>query len=118
MESNAINQENRERIGDRIRKVRESKGMTRGELAALMGGDCTEETVRQYEDGAVRMDVDTLFSVTRALGITPNDIAPGDAMASAASGLGDYARLSGKNRRMIDQMIGIFLRDQRTDGIG
>lgn len=118
MESNTVSRKNGERIGDRIRKVRESKGMSREELALLMGGDCTEETVRQYEDGVVLMDVDTLFSATRALGVTPNDIAPSDAMEGAASALGDYARLSGKNKRMVDQVISIFLRDQRADGIG
>ena len=118
MKTNDSGQGNRKRVGAEIRKVREAKGMTRKELAAILGGDCTENTVKRYEDGDIIMDVDVLFAVTAALGVTPNDIAPGEVMAGAASGLGDYARLSGKNKRMVDQMIGIVLRDQRADGIG
>lgn len=116
MESGTVNQKNGKRIGSAIQRVRESKGMTRGELAAILGAD--EDAVTQYEDGTILMDVDTLFAVTMALGVTPNDIAPGSVMESAASGLGDYARLSDKSKRMVDQVITMFLRDQRAEGNG
>ncbi len=92
MKTNDSGQGNRKRVGAEIRKVREAKGMTRKELAAILGGDCTENTVKRYEDGDIIMDVDVLFAVTAALGVTPNDIAPGEVMASAASGLGSDDR--------------------------
>lgn len=116
MESGAVKQQNSKRVGKAIQRVRESKGMTRGELAEILGAD--EEAVTQYEDGSVLMDVDTMFSMTKALGVTPNDIAPGSVMESAASGLGDYARLNDKGKRMVDQVIAMFLRDQRAEGNG
>ena len=37
-------------------------------------------------------------------------------MKDATSALGDYARLNGPNKRMADQMIGLFLRQQRSEG--
>lgn len=111
---NGSSQQNQESMGREIRRVRESKGMTREELVERLGEEYTVEAVRQYEDGSIPMGVDVLFAMTRALSITPNDITPNEVMDTAASGLGDYARLNGRNRRMVDQMIGVFLRQQRT----
>ena len=62
------------------------------------------------------MGVETFFAFTKALGITPNDLAPTSVMKDATSALGDYARLNGPNKRMADQMIGLFLRQQRSEG--
>lgn len=116
MDSGVVKQQNGKRVGNAIQRVRESKGMTRGELAEILGAD--EDAIMRYEDGSVLMDVDTMFSMKKALGVTPNDIAPSNVMESAASGLGDYARLNDKGRRMADQVIAMFLRDQRAEGNG
>ena len=99
-----------ELLGLALRSVRESKGMTRAELKQLMKDEsCTEETIRAYEEDGVPMGVETFFAFTKALGITPNDLAPTSVMK-------DYARLNGVNKRMVDQMIGLFLRQQRPEG--
>ena len=106
-----------ELLGLALRSVRESKGMTRAELKQLMKDEsCTEETIRAYEEDGVPMGVETFFAFTKALGITPNDLAPTSVMKDATSALGDYARLNGVNKRMVDQMIGLFLRQQRPEG--
>ena len=118
MDMNVMDQRNREILGAELKRARESLGMTRAELAEKVSGECTEDIIRQYEDGAILMDVDALFSLTKALGITPNDITPSRVMSGAASGLGDYARLNRKNRRMADKMIGVFLQQQRADETG
>ena len=105
-----------ELLGLALRSVRESKGMTRAELKQIMKDEsCTEETIRAYEEDGAPMDVETFFAFTKALGITPNDLAPNSVMKDATSALGDYARLNGVNKRMFDQMIGLFLRQQRPE---
>ena len=115
MDVNLMDQQERRTLGQGLKRVRESQGMTRQELANKANEECTEEVIRQYEDGAIPMDVGTLFSLTKALGITPNDITPSNVMTSAASGLGDYARLSRKNKRMADKVISLFLQHQMAD---
>ena len=105
-------------LGAKIRTIRESMDMTRDQVAAKMDAPCSAAILRQYEDGTRDMDVDVFFSLTKALGVTPNDLAPSQVMENATSGLGDYARLSGSNRFAIDQMIGVFLKQQRSGNAG
>lgn len=102
-------------LGGVIRHLRKSRGMTRKELAALIG-NCTEKTISQYENGTRPMEVEMYFSLVEALRVTPNELAPKHLLENAASGLGDYARLSGSNQRMIDQFIGVVLKKQTADG--
>lgn len=115
MDMNTMEQGTRKTLGQALKRVRESQGMTRGELARKVSGECTAEVIRQYEDDTVPIDVTALFSLTRALGITPNDITPAPVMKTAASGLGDYAQLNRKNKRMADRMISVFLQQQRAE---
>ena len=105
-------------LGHEIQRVRESKGMTREQLVARMDSPCSETVLRQYENGKLDMNVEVFFDLTKALGVTPNDLAPRNVMENAVSGLGDYARLNGANKDAADQMIGVFLRHQRGEEAG
>ena len=110
-------------LGGIIRERRESMGLTQKQLAAAVGS-CSPKTISQYEKGKCPAEVETYFSLAETLRLTPNDIAPKRLMENAASGMGDYARLTVGNKRIVDQLIIGVLKIQNenaeslTDSIG
>lgn len=54
-----------EQIGDRIRKLREEKGLSIGELSHLTGFD--EKTLRDIEDNSVSPQLGTIIRLSKAL---------------------------------------------------
>ena len=101
-------------LGAAIKKIREDRFMTREQVISRMELPCSRENLRKYEDGSLRMDVEMFFALTKALCITPNDLAPKTVMDNAASALGDYARLNSRNKKVTDNMIAMFLKSQRA----
>ena len=99
-----------EPIGRSIRRIRESVGMSRAQLAEGIG--CTDEMIAQYEDGTRPMETTVFFSVAQTLGVTPNDFAP-KSMREKAPGLFGYAKLNGTHREIIDSVVNSFLLDER-----
>ena len=91
-------------LGGIIRERRESMGLTQKQLAAAVG-NCSPKTISLYEKGKCPTEVETYFSLAEILRLTPNDIAPKRLMENAASGMGDYARLTVGNKRIVDQLI-------------
>lgn len=55
----------REQIGDRIRRLREEKGLSIGELSHLTGFD--EKTLRDIEDNAISPQLGTIIKLSKAL---------------------------------------------------
>lgn len=55
------------RIGERIRKIREAREMTRAELGALVGLD--QNRVQQYENGKRKPKIELLKKFAAALGV-------------------------------------------------
>ena len=55
------------RIGNRIRKIRETREMTRSELGALVGLDQTR--IQQYENGKRKPKIPLLKKIAYALGV-------------------------------------------------
>ena len=102
-------------LGEEIRRCRETRGMTREELTSKMKFPCSKEVLRQYENGELDMDVEVFFDLTRTLCVTPNDLTPKSVMERSASSLGDYSRLSNRNKQVIDEMMTYFLKSQRQD---
>ena len=58
-----------ERLGDNIRIYRRANRMTLSELAAKINK--SKATVGKYEQGAIALDMDTLYEVAEALGVSP-----------------------------------------------
>lgn len=56
-----------ERIGERIKKIRETREMSRAELGALVGLD--QNRVQQYENGRRKPKIDLLKKFATALGV-------------------------------------------------
>lgn len=55
------------RVGERIRKIREAREMTRAELGALIGLD--QNRVQQYENGRRKPKIPLLKKIAAALGV-------------------------------------------------
>lgn len=111
MDSSARESIRKELIGESVRRIRESMGMTPQQLADAVGDNCTGEDITQYENGVRNMDADVFFAVVQALGVTPNDFAP-QSMRERAPCLFGYAKLNGSHRKLVDTVVSSFLRDE------
>ena len=58
-----------ERIGENIRIYRRANRMTLSEMAERINK--SKATVGKYEQGAISLDMDTLYEIAGALGISP-----------------------------------------------
>ena len=56
------------RIGDRIKRIRNEKGMSRAELGALIG--LTADRIQKYENGARQPRTDVIEQLAGALGVS------------------------------------------------
>ena len=56
-----------ERVGERIKKIREAREMTRAELGSLVGLD--QNRVQQYENGRRKPKIELLKKFAFALGV-------------------------------------------------
>ena len=99
-------------VGEKIRKIRKSKGWSRRRLADAIGESCSAETVAGYEDGTKAMEMSVFFSIAEALGVTPNDLSPDFLNKTAHALPADYFRLTNGNRGKIDDVIAAFLSRQ------
>ena len=100
-------------VGNALREYRESKGMTKARLAELMGDGCTEDDITQYEAGSIAMEFGVFFSMTHALGISPDAVRPERLCGRRVVQKG-YAKLTEESRNAIDQIISILLAQQNT----
>lgn len=63
-------------VGERIRSLRELRGMTVGELAEKT--DFTTKSLLLAEHGKASLSIEFVLSLCAALGVTPNDILRGE----------------------------------------
>lgn len=59
-------------IGENLAKLRERRGLTRGDIAE--GVSVTNQTVAAWESGRHGPSVDLLMKICELLGVTPNDL--------------------------------------------
>ena len=60
--------------GEKIRALREAKGMSQERLAELIG--VSKSSIHRYESGMVEMKMLILFQIAVALGVSPEKLAP------------------------------------------
>lgn len=61
-------------VGENIRSRRREIGMTQVQLASA--AQLGENTIQRIESGQAQPTVESLFRIAKALGVTPNDLAP------------------------------------------
>ena len=100
-------------VAAELRRLRESTGMTRAEMAGKMGGSYTEELVAQYEDGgSVSMEIWPVFDMVKVLHARMNDLDPLRLLTNLYANNG-YADLNDESRQVADRIIGALLVEQR-----
>ena len=100
-------------VAAELRRLRESTGMTRAEMAGKMGGSYTEELVAQYEDGgSVPMEIWPVFDMVKVLHARMNDLDPLRLLTNLYANNG-YADLNDESRQVADRIIGALLVEQR-----
>ena len=60
--------------GEKIRALRESRGMSQEQLALLL--DTTKNSISKYENGQMEMKISMLYKLADLFGVTPNDLTP------------------------------------------
>ena len=61
-------------IGEKIRALRESKGMSQEQLAELIG--VSKNSISKYENGQAEMKIGVYNRLVEIFGVTPNDLSP------------------------------------------
>ena len=61
-------------IGERIRALRESNGMSQEQLAELVG--VSKNSISKYENGQTEMKIGVYNRLVEIFGVTPNDLSP------------------------------------------
>ena len=98
-------------VGAELRRLRESAGMTREELAEKMGASYSARLVEQYEDGGViPMEIQPVFAMARVLRGNMNTLDPVSLMSKLCLSSG-YADLTDESRQMIDRITGALVKE-------
>ena len=61
-------------VSENIRTRRKKIGMTQMQLASV--AQLGENIIQRIESGQAQTTIDSLFRIAKALGVTPNDLAP------------------------------------------
>lgn len=61
-----------ETIGERLARLRKSRGLTQGDLADMLG--VTQPLVSSYERGELRLHGETIIQLTRILRVTADEL--------------------------------------------
>lgn len=62
----------RQTIAERLAKVRREKGITQVEMAKKL--KTSQSMYSRYESGELRIHADTIVSIAKVLGVTPNEV--------------------------------------------
>ena len=61
-------------IGQRLKKLREDKGLSLSELSAATGKELSKSRISNYEQGIRRPGIEELELLAAVLGVTPSSI--------------------------------------------
>ena len=101
-------------MADKLRQLREAKGLTRAELTAMLGEPFTEEMIAEYETGDVSMEATRVLRMTKALNASEESIHPKRLLAEHLMRTG-YAMLSEERRKTVDLLAAALMEDQAKE---
>ena len=114
VETTVSNKKHLSIVGKQIRRHRKSRKLTQEQLAETVGGPFSAKVLSRYEHGETQMGVSTYFEIAKALGVSPNDLAPQELVSGsmAATTPKGYSDLDEDNKRIIDTMVSMLLKKQ------
>ena len=86
-------------IGNRLRLLREERGLTQEKLAELMGEKYNRKIIAIYESGGDHMRMGALFAACEALDVSLSALVPPRLLSDADELLAVFYELTGENRR-------------------
>ena len=103
-------------VGENIKKIRKSKGMTQEQLAEKISDTCSGKTISRYENGNGQMLLSTYFGICEALEVSPNDLSPERLlqMDFTTKLLEDYRKLNTEYQETARGIIRLLLYQQRV----
>lgn len=111
-ETNEAEKEYRKPVGESIQRVRESRSMSREQLAEAVGTGITAEDIASYESGEGVMPILEFVRIAEVFGVEPDDLIPKSMLDLPEAAPTGYDSLSIQDRRTVDRVITAFL-DQR-----
>lgn len=104
-------------VGKQIRKQRKIRNLTQEQLAETVGGSFSAKNLSRNENGETQMGIITYFEIAKALGVSPNDLAPQELLSAsmARAGPEDYYELDEDDRKIINTMIAMLLKNRKSN---
>ena len=102
-------------VGERIRKHRKSRKLTQEQLAETIGDPFSAKILSRYENGETQMGINTYFEIAKALGVSPNDLAPQELVShsTAIAAPKGYLDLDADSKHIVDTMVVMLLNKQK-----
>lgn len=101
-------------LGKNIKKLREAKGLSQGELADMCGWGSGNSRISQYESGAREPTLDVINRLADALGTTaismlvdPSILPPGFTAEQLGLAILVFARENRRTQELMLRMIGV-----------
>ena len=100
-------------IGNRLRVLREKRGLSQKKLAEMMGERYNRKLIAQYESGGDHMRMGTLFTACEALGVSLNALVPARLLSDADELLAAFYELTPENRYAAVHYVNYLLIEQK-----
>lgn len=92
-------------VGERMQKARKSMGLTQEQFGEKTGDKRIANRLSLYETGGDHMGMLVFFRITKALNLTPNDLAPRTLFPEGMSITDDFLSLTQEQQQMIRNLI-------------
>lgn len=104
----------KEYIGQRLRELREERGLSQEALAELMGKNYSRKLIWLYETGGDHMRIGTLFTICRVLDVTLDQLLPERLLMDTDEFMKVFDALTEENRAKVREYGELLLKSQKT----
>ena len=101
-------------IGERLRKLREERGLSQEALAELMGKNYSRKLIWLYETGGDHMRIGTLFTICKVLDVTLDQLLPERLLMDTDEFMKVFDALTEENRAKVREYGELLLKSQET----
>ena len=102
------------RLGERLRKLREERGLSQEALAELMGKNYSRKLIWLYETGGDHMRIGTLFTICKVLDVTLDQLLPERLLMDTDEFMKVFDALTEENRAKVREYGELLLKSQET----